>query len=260
MTAAVAAIAGLFGLLIGSFLNVVIHRVPAGESVVSPRSRCPKCGNELRNIDNLPVVSWLLLRGRCHFCGEPISARYPLIELSTGVAFAAIAAWLGLDPALPAYLVFTASAIALAAIDLDTFTLPRTIIYPTLVACAALLAVAAVIDGDVRSATEAVIGSALAFGFLFVVNFVYPKGMGFGDVRLSAVLGLMLGWLTLGHVAVGLFLSFLLASVVGIGLMVVGRRGRKDRVPFGPFLVAGTTLTFFVGQAILDAYLGASGF
>lgn len=259
MTVLLAAVAGVFGLLIGSFLNVVIHRVPAGESIVTPRSRCPECGTELSNIDNIPVLSWLLLRGKCRSCGAPISARYPVVELLTGVAFAAIAAWRGLDPALPAYLVFIAAAIALAAIDLDTFTLPRQIIYPTLVACAVLLAVAAVIDDDFGSLVEAGIGAALAFGFLFIVNFVYPKGMGFGDVRLSAVLGLMLGWITLGHVPVGLFLSFLLASVIGVGLIAIRKAGRKQRIPFGPFLVAGTVLTFFVGQTILDAYLGASG-
>jgi len=246
----------LFGLVIGSFLNVVIHRVPAGESVVHPRSRCPSCGTEISARDNIPVLSWVLLRGKCRACGAPISARYPAVEVLTGALFGAVAARLGADWALPAFLVLTAALVALSAIDLDTFTLPRKVIYVTGAISVVLLAVAALITGDSRGIVEAITGAAIAFTVLFVIHLVSPRGMGFGDVRLAALLGLFLGWMELPQVGVGLFLAFLLASVVGVTLMLLGRKGRKDRVPFGPFLAAGTMLAIFVGQPILDAYLG----
>jgi leader peptidase (prepilin peptidase) / N-methyltransferase len=246
----------VFGLVIGSFLNVVIHRVPAGESVVSPRSRCPECGTEISSRDNIPVVSWLVLRGKCRSCGTPISARYPLIEILTAVLFGAVAARLGEDWALPAFLVLTAGLVALSVIDLETFKLPRSIIYVTGAISVVLLGVAAAIDGDSRGIVEAVVGAAIAFSVLFVIHVISPKGMGFGDVRLAGLLGLFLGWMELPMVGVGLFLAFLLASIVGITLMVMRRKGRKDRVPFGPFLAGGTMLAIFVGPQILDAYLG----
>jgi len=246
----------LLGLMMGSFLNVVIHRVPAGESVVAPRSRCPQCGTELSNRDNIPVVSWLLLRGKCRTCGTPISKRYPIVETLTGVLFGVIAARIGFEPELPAFLVLTAFLVALSGIDLDTFLLPKKLVWPALLAGIVLLGGAAVVESDTRGIIEGAAGSAIAFGILFLIHFISPKGMGFGDVRLAAVLGLYLGYLELPLVGVGLFLSFLVASVVGIGLMVLKRRGRKDRVPFGPFLAVGTGLAIVFGEAILRVYLG----
>ena len=245
----------VFGLIIGSFLNVVIHRVPREESIVSPRSRCPKCGTDLRSVDNIPVVSWLVLRGKCRTCAEPISPRYPLVELLTGLLFAATAARIGLAPELPAFLVWVAALVALSMIDLDTFTLPRKIIYVAAGIGAALLAVAAVINGSTRDPREAVLGAVIAFAFLFLIHMISPRGMGFGDVRLAGLLGLFMGWVELGVVAVGLFLAFMFASVVGIGLMAAGRRGRKDRLPFGPFLALGAIVAVWFGVPILDAYL-----
>ena len=249
-------VCALLGLMVGSFLNVVIHRVPAGESVVAPRSRCPSCGTELANKDNVPVVSWLVLRGRCRTCSAPISPRYPLVEGLTAVLFGAVAARVGFEPELPAFLVLTAFLIALSAIDLDTFLLPKKLVWPAFFAGVVLLGGASAIEGSTQDALEAAAGSALAFGLLFLIHFISPKGMGFGDVRLAAVLGLHLGYLELPMVGVGLFLSFLVASVVGIGLMVAKKRGRKDRVPFGPFLAVGTGLAILFGEAILDVYLG----
>lgn len=255
VTAFIVVAAGVFGLAVGSFLNVVIYRVPAELSVVRPRSRCPRCETTLAERDNIPVLSWLILRGRCRTCQEPISARYPAVELLTGVLFAVMAARLGADWALPAFLVWTAGLVALSFIDLDTFTLPRKIIYVTGAMCAVLLAVAAVVDSDPRSLRDAVIGAAIAFAVLFVIHFISPKGMGFGDVRLAGLLGLLLGWLGLGHVGVGLFAAFLLASVVGIALIVTKRKGRKDRVPFGPFLAGGAYLAVLIGEWALELYL-----
>jgi leader peptidase (prepilin peptidase) / N-methyltransferase len=256
MTPVLAAACGVFGLLVGSFLNVVIHRVPRDESVVRPRSRCPQCGTQLAERDNIPVVSWLVLRGRCRTCSAPISARYPLVEALTGVLFAALALRFGFDWALPAFLVATAGLVALSLIDLDTFLLPKKVHYPTLIATAVLLAAAAVIDADWQGAREAAIGSLGAFALLFVIHFVSPRGMGFGDVRLAALLGLVLGWIELGAVPLGLFLGFLLGAVVGVGLMLGGRKGRKDRIPFGPFLAAGALLAVLFSDPLLDLYLG----
>ncbi len=256
MLAVLAVVCGVVGLLVGSFLNVVIYRVPRGESVVRPRSHCPACGTQLADRDNIPVVSWLLLGGRCRTCREPISARYPLVEAFTGVMFAAVAARLGFDWALPAFLVLTASLIALSVIDLETYRLPVPIVYTTLGLGAVLLAVAGVVSHDGRGIAEAAAGGVLAWAVLLAIHLVSPRGMGFGDVRLAAVVGMFLGWMELPEVGVGLFLSFLFASVVGVGLMVAGRRGRKDRVPFGPFLALGAMVAVFVGEAILDAYLG----
>ena len=246
----------LFGLVIGSFLNVVIHRTPAGESIVKPRSRCPSCGTQIAERDNIPVLSWLMLRGKCRHCGVPISARYPIVELLTGALFAALAWRLGLAWELPAFLVFTAGLIALSGIDLDTFLLPKKVFYPVLFSSGALLLAAGVLTRDWQGLREAVIGSLLAFAVLGGIHFAYPKGMGFGDVRLVALLGLFLGWLELGAVAVGLFLGFMLGAVVGVGLMIAGRRGRKDRIPFGPFLAAGAYLAIFLAGPILNLYLG----
>lgn len=257
VTAIVVGFAALFGLAVGSFLNVVIYRVPAGLSVVKPRSRCPRCETPLAERDNVPVVSWLVLRGRCRTCHEPISVRYPVVEALTGALFAVVALRLGLTWALPAFLVWTAGLIALSMIDLDTFTLPRKLIYATGALCAPLLVVAAAAEGEWDRLRDAAIGGALAFAVLFVIHFISPKGMGFGDVRLSGLLGMLLGWLGLWHVGVGLFAAFLLASVIGIGLIALGRKGRKDRVPFGPFLAAGALLAVVIGEWLLDFYLPA---
>jgi leader peptidase (prepilin peptidase)/N-methyltransferase len=254
MTVLVAAGCFLLGLLIGSFLNVVVYRVPEGLSIVKPRSRCPKCGHELSNLDNVPVLSWLVLRGRCRSCKAPISPRYPLVELGTALVFAALGARFGADPALPAYLWFAAGMVALSLIDLDTFKLPKKVVYPTLIGTAALLAVAGVVDADWRGMKEAAIGGLIGFAVLYAIRFVYPRGMGFGDVRLAGVIGVALGWITLGLVPVGLFLGFVLASVIGVGLIATGVKTRKDHVPFGPFLAAGALLAIFVGQPIVDYY------
>lgn len=170
--------------------------------------------------------------------------------------FGVVGARIGFEPELPAFLVLTAFLVALAAIDLDTFLLPKKLVWPAFFSGVILLGIAAGIEGDARGAIEAAAGSCIAFGILFLIHLASPKGMGFGDVRLAAVLGLYLGYLELPLVGLGLFLSFLVASVVGIGLMVTKKRGRKDRVPFGPFLAIGTVLAVVAGEPILRVYLG----
>ncbi len=250
-------LAAVVGAIFGSFLNVVAYRLPRGESIVWPGSRCTSCGTEVKAYDNVPVLSWLVLRGRCRTCREPISARYPLVELLTGLLFAAMALrfnegdelWV-----LPAFLVLTASLVAVSGIDIDHHRIPNKIVYPTLFILAPLFVMAAAGTGEWDSLLRAAYGGGIAFGILFLIHVAAPKGMGFGDVRLAGVLGVALGWLGLGHVFVGLFLGFLTSSVISLALIGLKIRSRKDRIPFGPFLALGAVLAIFLGGPILDWY------
>jgi leader peptidase (prepilin peptidase) / N-methyltransferase len=256
VTAVLAVVCAAFGLCIGSFLNVVIHRVPKRESIVRPRSRCPACGVQIADRDNVPVVSFVLLHGRCRACDQRIPVRYPLVELGTAVLFAAAAVRFGATWQLPAFCVFFASLLAVSVIDLDLFIIPNRVVYPTLFLTAPLLAAAAAAEGTWGHLRDAAIGGAVGFGVLLVIHVAMPRGMGFGDVRLSGVIGMMLGWLGLRYLALGLFLAFLLAALIGIVLIATRLRTRKDAVPFGPFLAAGAVLAALWGHAILRAYQG----
>jgi leader peptidase (prepilin peptidase) / N-methyltransferase len=245
----------LVGLVIGSFLNVVIWRVPRGESVVSPASHCPGCGHEVRPRDNVPVVSWLLLRGRCRDCGTGISVRYPLVEAGTAVVFAVLTLAIGLEPELPAFLYLGAVGVALAMIDIDVKRLPNAIVLPSYLVAAALLTVAAAVDGRWEDLLRAGLGMVALYTFYFLLALVYPAGMGFGDVKLAGVLGLYLGWLGWAEVVTGGFLGFLFGGVVGGGLVLVRRAGRKSKLPFGPFMLAGALVAILWGGALADLYL-----
>lgn len=245
---------GVLGLAAGSFLNVVIWRVPRKESVASPSSRCPACETPIRPVDNIPVVSWVVLSGRCRACRAPISPRYPLVELATGGLFAAVAWRFQLDWALPAFLLLVATLLAIAAIDLEHYIVPNRILVIVVPAAAVLLAMAAAVDDAWIDLVRAVLGAAASFAGLLVVHLISPRGMGMGDVKLAFLLGLLLGWLSWGHVALGLFLGFLYGAVVGIVLVVTGRRGRREAVPFAPFLAAGTVTAVLWGRALLDWY------
>jgi leader peptidase (prepilin peptidase)/N-methyltransferase len=258
-TALLVAACGVLGLFIGSFLNVVIYRVPAGLSVVSPRSRCPRCETEIKAYDNVPVVSWLVLRGRCRSCGEPISARYPLVEVFTGLLFALTAWWLGLAWDLPAFLYLAAIAVALSMIDFDTKRLPDAIVLPSYVVSGVLLALAALLDARWDDLLRGALAGAAVFAFYFLLAVIKPGGMGFGDVKLGGILGLYLGWLSWGAVIVGTFAGFVLGAVVGVVVMATGKGGRKTKVPFGPFMFIGTYLAFAVAQPIVDWYVGNLG-
>jgi leader peptidase (prepilin peptidase)/N-methyltransferase len=255
MTALLVAGCGLFGLLIGSFLNVVIWRVPRHESIVRPPSHCPGCDTEIAPYDNIPVVSWLVLRGRCRHCGTRISARYPLVEAGCAGLWVAMGLRFGATWELPAYLVLVSGLLALSLIDFDTFLLPDRIVYPLSATLVVLFGLAAVLDGSGSDLVRALLGGLAAFAFFLTVHLVAPRGMGFGDVKLSFSLGLALGWLSWGSVFVGLFLGFLLGAVIGVLLIATGLRTRRDHVPFGPFLAAGTVLAILFGQSLLDLYL-----
>ncbi|MFT4123817.1 MAG: prepilin peptidase [Microbacteriaceae bacterium] len=285
MSAPLIAAAGLFGLLIGSFLNVVVWRVPRGESIVRPPSHCPSCGHGIRGHDNVPLVSWLVLRGRCRDCGARIPARYPLVELGTGVAFALVAWWFAIarmplhppggwglaagTTELLAYLYLAAVTIALALIDLDVFRLPNAIVYPSYAVGAVLLGLTALFDAlgrsalgadaDGSAALRAPVGAAALLLFYLLIVLVYPAGMGLGDVKLAGVLGLHLAWIGWGVLAVGAFAAFLLGGVFGAALLVARRAGRKSRIPFGPWMLAGAWVGIVAGEPLATAYLRLSG-
>jgi leader peptidase (prepilin peptidase) / N-methyltransferase len=247
------AIALPFGLVFGSFLTVVIHRVPAGESLVRPRSRCPSCGAPLRNVDSIPVVSWLMLRGRCRDCGLRISAVYPLTELATAGLFVAVA--LVYEDPWQAILLapFCGILIALSVIDMRVKRLPNRLVYPSVLIAAPYIVVADLAGGHL-DAIRAGIG-LLVYGVgLLIVALIAPSGMGMGDVKLAGLIGLVLGSIGLALVAVAAGVGILLGGVGAIVALLAGA-GRKSRVPYGPFMAGGALVAVFVGQHIANAYL-----
>jgi leader peptidase (prepilin peptidase)/N-methyltransferase len=257
MTAALVVLAGVVGLVVGSFLNVVIWRVPRGESVVRPASHCPACGGPVRPRDNVPVLSYLLLGGRCRDCDASISVRYPLVEAGTGLVFGLLAARLGPDWALPGFLYLGAVGVALALIDIDLHRLPNVLVLPSYVVGGLLLGAAAALDTDGGAVLRIAAGGAALFAFYFLLALIYPSGMGFGDVKLAGVLGMYLAYLGWAELVVGAFLGFLFGGVIGGGLMMVGRAGRKTKIPFGPFMLLGALVAVLWGGALGDLYLNS---
>lgn len=255
MTVGLAAAAAILGLAVGSFLNVVVWRVPRKESVVRPRSQCTSCGTQLAGRDNLPVLSWLWLRGRCRTCQARISVRYPLLEVACAALFAATAVKLGFSYHLPAYLALGAGLLALSVIDFEHKLLPNRVVYPTGYIVGLLLFLAALAEAEPRRIGWALVGAAGSFGLFFLLHFISPQGMAFGDVRLSFVLGMAVGWLGLGRVPLFLFLAFLSSAAIGLVYAVVSRRGLKAAIPFGPFLALGAEVAVFFGDSLVDAYL-----
>ena len=240
--------AAIVGLIVGSFLNVVAWRLPRGESLSRPRSRCPECGRQIAAYDNIPVLSWLLLRGRCRHCRARISPRYPLVELTTGVLYAlvVIAKDDAVDIALGLLLV--TALIPITIIDLELRLIPNRITLP-----AAVAAIVAGVVFDIGFVPEQLLAGAAAGGFFLLAALAYPRGMGMGDVKLAGMLGLYLGRAVAPAILVGL-----VAGVV-VGAAIIARKGaregRKTAVPFGPFLALGGLLGLFFGDAVMDAYL-----
>lgn len=242
-------VAFLGGLIAGSFVTVVAHRVPQGESIVGPRSRCPGCGTQIAAYDNIPVFSWLLLRGRGRCCGESISARYPLAELGLGLAYLATVLVLRHDPAQMAMgLVLVTALMAVTITDLERRIIPNKIL---LVTMAIGVAIAAVFDPS--SLPERAIAAVAAGGLLFLAALIYPSGMGLGDVKLAAVMGFFLG----RNVAPALLVALVAGSVVGLALIArEGASARKKAIPFGPFLALGALVGLLAGNQLVDWYLG----
>jgi leader peptidase (prepilin peptidase)/N-methyltransferase len=240
------AFAAPFGLIIGSFLNVVAYRLPRGESIVNPPSHCPGCDVQIKPWDNIPLLSWIFLRGRCRNCSTRISPRYPLVELLTGVLFAAVAVSKGIDGDLAVLLPFAAMLIAVADIDLEHRIVPNKILVPM-----AIYGVAASAVVRTGMLPELLIAGGAAFTFLLVAALIHPAGMGMGDVKLAGVMGLYLG----ASIAPALLVAFLSGSVVGIGVMLRhGAGGRKKGVPFAPFLALGAIVALFAGPALIHLY------
>jgi leader peptidase (prepilin peptidase) / N-methyltransferase len=236
----------VLGAVLGSFLNVVIHRLPRGQSLSRPGSRCPSCGTPIAPYDNIPVLSWLLLRGRCRRCGATISPRYPTVELLTAATFAVVVAVRGFDDDLVLELPFVACLIALAGIDLDHKLLPNKIVYP--MAVYGLVATAIVDTGDL---VEHLIAGAGGFLFLFIAVLAYPRGMGMGDVKLAGAMGLYLGL----SLIPAMLTAFLTGSVVGLGMMArEGVQARKKAVPFGVFLALGGIVGVLAGPELIELY------
>ena len=248
--AAALAFAFLGGLLAGSFVTIVAHRVPRGESIVGPRSRCPRCGAQIAAYDNVPVVSWLLLRGRARCCGASISRRYPLAELGLGAAYAATVVVLWDEPAEVALgLVFVTMLMAVTLTDLERRIIPNRILLAGAVAGAAIAAVA-----DPGGLPERAIAATAAGGALFTAALAYPRGMGLGDVKLAATMGIFLG----RNVAPAILVALLAGTLVGLAIIArEGAAARKRAIPFGPFLALGGLVGLLLGDQLVDWYLGA---
>lgn len=247
--AAVAVLAFLGGLIVGSFVTVVAHRVPRGESIVGPRSRCPACGDQIAAYDNLPVLSWLLLRGRARCCGARISPRYPLTEVILGALYAATVLVLWDEPGEVALgLVFVTTLLAVSLTDLERRIIPNKVLL-----VAAVLAVTIAAIADPGSLPERAIAAVAAGGALFAAALAYPRGMGMGDVKLAATMGLFLG----RNVAPAILVALLAGSLIGLAMIArEGAAARKRAIPFGPFLALGGVVGLLAGDQIIDWYLG----
>jgi len=272
-SALLVALVGITGLAIGSFLNVVVYRVPAGMSVVRPRSACPNCGHEITARENVPLLSWLVLRGRCSSCAEPISKRYPLVELAGAAAFVIVGLWFAPQVAsagtavaagavalrLIAFLYLAAISVGLAIIDVETHKLPNVIVLPGYAVGVVLLGTAALLQGDLVGLGRMAAGAGILFAFYFVLAMISTRGMGMGDVKLAGVLGLFLGSLGWGQLAVGAGVAFVLGGLFSIILLITRRAGRKSGIPFGPWMLLGAWVGIFAGSAIAGGYLSIVG-
>ena len=261
--------AGVLGLVTGSFLNVVAYRVPAKISLLR-QGQCPACDAPVRPRHNAPVLSGIVLRGKCASCGERISARYLAVEAFTALAFAFVTWWVlsqrpGIGPTdrdewamavvLVAFLYFASISIALTLIDLDTHRLPNVIVLPSYVVTGGLFTVAALLAGDWAPLLRAGIGMAALYVFYFLLRLVKPSGMGGGDVKLAGIIGICLGWIGFGGLVVGGLAAFLLGGIFGIALLLLRRAGRKTAIPFGPWMILGGWTGVFAGEAVAGWYV-----
>jgi len=253
----------VLGFVVGGFVNLLVDRVPQKRRLAPLGGGCRGCAADPGHADpHGPEAAGLVGAvlwpggGRCPSCGRARSARYAVVQVLTAAAFVGVGLRFGADWAVPAYLVFVTSLLAVSVIDLERHIIPNRIVYPTIFVSVPLLALAALAQGEPGRLARALMGAGLAWGALFVIHLVSPAGMGFGDVRLSFVLGLFLGWLDLRSVLTGLFLGFLLGSVLGVLLVALRLRHRRDHIPFGPFLAAGAVLTVLFGNSLTGWLLG----
>jgi len=263
---------GAFGSIIGSFLNVVVYRVPRGMSIVSPGSACGACGHEIRWYDNIPLISWLALRGRCRDCGARISVRYPLVELAGAAFFVVVALFFApavfLAPTavaaaaaaleLVAFLYLAAISLALAVIDAETRRLPDAIVLPAYAVGAVLLTLSAGLGADLPRLGSAAVGAGAMVAVYLLLAVLRPGGMGMGDVKLAGVLGLFAGWLGWGPLVVAGIGGFLLGGLFGVALLIAGH-GRRTAIAYGPWMIAGAWVGILFGDRIATAYLALFG-
>lgn len=238
----------LLGLVVGSFLNVCIDRLPGRRSIVSPSSRCDACGHRLAPLDLVPVLSYLALRGRCRYCKAPIPRRAPLVELAAGLAFALLWYHYGATLELAAALSFTCFFIVIFVIDLEHHLILNRVVYPAI-----LVAVAFALITHQHEALQSVWGGLAGTGLLLLIALLFPQGMGFGDVKFAAFIGLVVGF---PQVFVSLSISFVMGGLVAIALLLSGWKRRGEYVPFGPFLTVGAATAMLYGQEILRWYVG----
>ena len=259
-----AVLVGVFGSMVGSFLNVVVYRIPLQRSIVTPASACTQCGAHVKGYDNIPIFSWIFLRGRCRNCKAAISMRYLFVEMGTGIFFALVALkfWprAGGDYLLMfAFLYLAAISVALALIDLDTNTLPNRIVLPSYFVGIALLGAAGIKNGEYGAVLRAGIGMALLWLIYFGMALAYPGGMGFGDVKLAGVLGLFLGYLSWGALFTGAFAAFVLGSFFGLALLLSRKANRKSGIPFGPWMLVGAWIGVLLSEPIVQIYFSLFG-
>jgi leader peptidase (prepilin peptidase)/N-methyltransferase len=243
-----AALAGAFGLLLGSFLNVVSYRLPRGESLARPASRCPGCDTPIKPYDNVPVLSWLLLRGRCRSCGTAIAWRYPLVELATALLLALTVVVIGPNEEVWLGLAFVLLLVPVTVIDIDFRIIPNKLMIAGAIVALVILALT-----QPDAIPEHLLAAVAAGGFLLVAAIAYPAGMGMGDVKLAFVMGLFLG----RNVAVAMLVGLLAGSIVGMAIIARkgAKEGRKAAIPFGPFLAFGGIVGLLAGDPIIDWYL-----
>jgi leader peptidase (prepilin peptidase) / N-methyltransferase len=259
VTALLLVVVTLLGLLIGSFLTTIVDRVPRGQSVVRPRSRCAACGSPVRSRQNIPVVGWVVLKGRCADCRTRAGLHNPLLEAGTAALFIAITRRLVDGPllsALPAYLCFAALGIALSIIDLEHHRLPDALVLPAYPVMAILLTASSVARHDWWSLGRSAVGAAVLFGCYLALALAHPRGMGFGDVKLAGVIGGVLAYLSWSALVVGALGAFVLGAFAGVAMMAVGRAGRTTAIPFGPFMIASALTGVFAAEPIVEAYQG----
>jgi leader peptidase (prepilin peptidase)/N-methyltransferase len=249
-------LSGVLGLAVGSFLNVVVARLPAGHSLSRPPSACPRCSNPIGARDNIPVLSWLLLRGHCRHCAAPISLRYPLLEATTAALFVLSALRFGVSLTTPAVDAFAAGLLALACIDLERYLLPKRIVYVTAALSGVFLLAGAAHAGEWSRLGVAVACAAGAFGLFFALNAWNPRWLGFGDVRLAGVIGLVLGWLGVPFLVVGLLVANLAGVAVAVVLMALGRATRSTPLPYGVFLAGGSLVAALAGSPLAHLVAG----
>jgi leader peptidase (prepilin peptidase)/N-methyltransferase len=256
-TVAVSIILFIFGLAVGSFLNVCIWRLPRGESIISTVSHCPYCGWPISVKDNIPILSYLVLRGKCRYCGGRISPQYFLVELATAVLFVLVFLEYGLGWGLVSSLFFISVLLLVAAIDLKHQIIPNKVILPAMTVQLVLILSPLIYHNELKGAIPHLAGFLIGGGILLIAALVSPlifgkEGMGGGDVKLGAFIGLTLGW----HILVALFVGFLTGALVGLTLIALKRKTRKDLIPFGPFLSLGGLVALFLGPQIFALYFG----